>query len=204
MDPLADRDTMKRLYQPPAEQFTRVNVPELTYFMVDGAGSPQGPAYARALKYLSTVVFPIRVEARKRMGADFVEPPVEALYWSDDPADFVHANLDKWKWRIMIVAPPWITEQMLASAVSQAETRLGPPPETLQLEKLEEGDCVQILHRGDYPEQGPIMHRLHGEYLPAHGLAPAGYHHEIYLNDPNRTAPDKRRTILRQPVKSVD
>jgi hypothetical protein len=70
----------------------------------------------------------------------------------------------------------------------------------LGLENLHEGKSVHILHVGDYNGIGAICRRLYDEYLPAHGLTPNGHYHEIYLNDPRRTAPEKRKTVIRQPV----
>jgi hypothetical protein len=66
---------------------------------------------------------------------------------------------------------------------------------------LAEGRSVQTMHIGSYDDEGPILKRLHEEFLPKHGLTEAGTHHEIYLSDPRKTAPEKLKTILRQPVR---
>jgi hypothetical protein len=89
------------------------------------------------------------------------------------------------------------------------ELLLSPPPsellklfflESLRLEKLHEGKSVQILHVGDYTEIGAVCEKLYTDYLPENNLKPNGYYHEIYLNDPTRTAPQKRKIVIRQPV----
>ena len=72
----------------------------------------------------------------------------------------------------------------------------------LRFERLDEGKSVQTMHVGSYDEEGPTLERLHREFLPQNGLVETGHHHEIYLGDPRKTAPEKLKTILRQPVKA--
>lgn len=75
--------------------------------------------------------------------------------------------------------------------------------DALRVGTLDEGLCVQVLHVGPYGDEGPLLATLHDEWLPAQGLRPTGRHHEIYLGDPRRTASERLRTILRQPVERV-
>jgi hypothetical protein len=136
------------------------------------------------------------------MGKDFVEPPLEGLWWADDPDDFVHGRRDRLRWRMLIVTADWVTSAMFDDAVNDARARLSKAPDSLRLERYDEGRCVQIMHVGDYPNEAePIARRLHDEFLPRHGLVPNGPHHEIYLNDPERVAPERLRTVVRQPVR---
>lgn len=100
----------------------------------------------------------------------------------------------------MIMQPEWITSEMFGTAVERAENKLGSPPETLRLEDFEEGLSVQIMHTGPYADEAPTIARLHGEFLPQNGLVENGHHHEIYLGDPRRTAPERLKTVLRQSV----
>jgi hypothetical protein len=93
---------------------------------------------------------------------------------------------------------------MFDNGVATAAARLGEPPASLRLERYPEGLSVQIMHVGPPSAEGSTIARLHGEFLPAHNLIPNGHHHEIYLNDPNRVAPPKLKTVLRQPVLSCD
>jgi hypothetical protein len=95
---------------------------------------------------------------------------------------------------MMIAQPEWIT----ASIVEEAKLAKG--TSTVRFEKLTEGRCVQILHVGSFDDETPVLARLHDEYLPAAGLRERGHHHEIYLSDPRKSAPEKLRTVLRQPV----
>jgi hypothetical protein len=131
-----------------------------------------------------------------------VEPPLEGLWWADDMQDFTCGNRDKLSWRMMIVyEPDWLTAEMFEDAVCAAKARLGDPPAGLRLERYLEGPSAQIMHVGPPSAEAPTVARLHREFLPAHNLVPNGHHHEIYLTDPNRVAPQKMKTVLRQPVR---
>jgi hypothetical protein len=198
------RAQLRKLYLPPHDRFVIVKVPKMRFLMIDGKGNPQGEPFSRALKWLFAVVYPIKRIARERMGRHFVEPPLEGLWWADDIADFVAGEKDRLRWRMMIPAiPDWVSADMFADAVAQAAERLGKAPKTLRLDTFEEGRSVQIMHVGPPAEQCETMTRLHAEYLPAHRLVCNGPHHEIYLTDPRRVAPEKQKTVLRQPVRSV-
>ena len=169
--------------------------------MIDGAGNPEGEPFQRALQWLFAVLHPIKLVAKERMGRHYIEPPLEGLWWADDIADFVAGKKNKLKWRLMIPATPdWIDEEMVADAIAQAARRLGKAPKTLRLDSFKEGRSVQIMHVGPPGSQAVTMARLHREFLPANHLIAHGRHHEIYLNDPRRVAPEKLKTVLRQPV----
>ena len=101
----------------------------------------------------------------------------------------------------MIVFIDWITREQFEEAIVKVGQKHGPAPETLRLENLYEGRSVQITHIGDYNELTAVCDILYNEYLPENNLKPNGYYHEIYLNDPARTAPNKRKVVIRQPVK---
>lgn len=101
----------------------------------------------------------------------------------------------------MIMTPDWITAKMF-EATHQVVASKHPEVDfhSLELRPLHEGLCVQVLHIGSYDDEGPILQRMHDEFIPANGLEMNGNHHEIYLGDPRKVAPEKLRTILRQPV----
>jgi hypothetical protein len=116
--------------------------------------------------------------------------------------DLVAGNRDRLTWRAMIVTADWVDDATFEQAVATAGERLGAPPDTLRLERYDEGRSVQIMFAGDYREAAAsIARRLHEEFLPEHDLVPNGHQREIYLNDPNRVAPEKWRTVVRQPVR---
>jgi len=195
------RAQLERLYLPSAADFSVVDVPPMDFFMIDGEGSLHVGLGEEALEWLFAAVHPIKRLARQRMGKDFVEPPLEGLWWGEDAEDFAPANRDRLRWTMMIPAPHWADDGMLRDAVEEASERLGEAPTTLRLDRYDEGRSVQIMHVGHHDVSCATLERLHREFLPANDLVPDGPHHEIYLNDPRRTAPEKRKTVLRQPVR---
>jgi hypothetical protein len=203
MSALDDRRRLEELYLPSADDFALVDVPDLQFVMIDGEGDHDSEAFAQAMRWLLAVIHPIKRTAKERMGKRFVEAPLEVLWWADDMRDFIAGNRGKFKWRLMIVTADWVDEEMFADAVAKAWQRLGQPPSSLRLERFAEGTSVQIMHIGPESAAVPTMARLHNEFLPEHNLIADGYHHEIYLTDPNRTAPEKLKTVLRQPVRHV-
>src|SRR5262245_65669445 len=94
------RQQIEELYLPPAGRFVDIDVPRMKYLMVDGTGSPDEEPFAQAMAWLFAVAHPIRRVAKVRMGKNFVEPPLEALWWADDPADFVAGRQDRVKSRL--------------------------------------------------------------------------------------------------------
>jgi hypothetical protein len=194
-------DRLRELYLPPDHQFTMVDVPEIRFAVIDGKGDPGNGESAEAAKWLYSVVHLVKPLVKARLGKNFVEPPLEYLCWAEDEKDFIEGNKDKWSWRAMIVFIDWITREQFEEAVLKVEQKRGPAPETLRLETLHEGKCVQIMHIGDYKELTAVCDVLYNEFLPENNLKPNGYYHEIYLNDPARTAPNKRKIVIRQPVR---
>jgi hypothetical protein len=194
---------LKEFYHPTHKEFSIVDVPKMRFLMIDGEGSPGSEVYSHAVTWLYSVIYPIKFIAKKRYGKDFVAPPLEGLWWADDMNDFIEVNKDNWKWRMMIAVPTWATDDLFEEAVEKAEKKLGERPKSLRMEYFEEGKAVQIMHIGPYSDEGPTIAKMHEEFMPANGLVPTGHHHEIYLNDPRRTAPEKLKTVLRQPVKKA-
>ncbi len=115
----------------------------------------------------------------------------------------------RWEWTLLLLVPDWIDRALVertADAVRAKATRAKPAParlDEIRFEVLEEGRCVQTLHVGSYDDEGPVLERMHEEFIPANGLRMTGRHHEIYLSDARRVAPERLRTILRQPVASA-
>ena len=194
---------LKELYHPPQKKFTLIDVPEIRYMMIEGAGDPEKADTAGAMKWLYAVVHLIKPYAEEQMGKRFVYPPIEFLFWADDDADFISGNKEKWKWRAMVVLAEFIpeaSEAIFNEAAAKVETKLGPAPGTLKLDYLHEGKCVQTMIVGDYDEVAGVCEKLYTQFLPENTLMPNGYYHEIYLNDPARVAPGKRKIVVRQPV----
>ena len=129
-------------------------------------------------------------------------PPLEGLWWADDVEAFTSArDKSRWDWTLMVLVPDWIGPQMVTDAIERVgakerPARLG----DLRLATLSEGRCVQTLHVGSFDDEAAVLARMHHEFIPENGLRMVGTHHEIYLSDVRRVDPEKRRTILRQPV----
>lgn len=196
---------LKDLYSPPAS-FTLVDVPPFQFLMVDGHGDPNtAPEYAHAVEALYAVSYKAKFLSKKETGRDYVVMPLEGLWWAADMEVFTTAR-DKsaWDWTMMILQPDWITQEMFEEAAGQAAKGKDLPAlPRLRLEAYHEGPSVQILHVGSYEDEAPVLQRLHREFLPENNLEPAGKHHEIYLGDPRKVAPEKLRTVLRQPVRKL-
>jgi hypothetical protein len=179
-----------------------VDVPELSFLMIDGHGDPNtAPAYAGAVRALYSVAYTIRFALKK--GPDAVDAPVmplEGLWWTPDMATFTTDDKAQWNWTLMIVVPGQVTAAVVDDARSAAARKhpLAPLAE-VRLERFAEGRCAQILHVGPYRAEGPTVAALHA-FIAEHGGTLTGRHHEIYLGDPRRAAPEKLRTIVRQPI----
>jgi len=204
MEKIDFKKKYKQLYKPSAKEFSIVEVPKMKFVMIDGEGEPGSKVYSNALQWLYSVVYPIKFNAKKRLEKVFVVPPLQGLWWADDMGDFIKGNKEKWKWRMMIAVPDWVDNEMFEEGKAKASKKLGDMPSSFRMEYFEEGKSVQIMHIGPYSEEAPTIAKLHNEFIPQNDLLENGHHHEIYLNDPRRTVPEKLKTVLRQPVKNID
>lgn len=196
---------LKDLYSPP-RKFVVVDVPGMQFLMVDGHGDPNvALEYQQALEALYAVAYKIKFLSKKQLGKDYVVPPLEGLWWAEDMETFTSArDKSQWDWTMMIMTPEWINGEVFAEALESV--RKGKNPAALpkvRLERYHEGLSVQIMHIGSYDEEGPTILEMHKEFLPQNAYRENGKHHEIYLGDPRRVAPEKLKTVLRQPVASL-
>jgi len=190
-----------------------VDLPKLGYAMVDGVGPPDGAEFAAAVQALYAVSYGAHFLVKKERGEAPKVMPLEAQWWVDDPdqqdiitaaalgqASIADTDRSRWRWRAMIVQPEPVGSDDIARAVERARVKQPSPAlDRLRFDWWSEGRCAQVLHLGPYAAEGPSIVRLH-EGLKAAGYRERGRHHEIYLGDPRRAAPDKLRTILRHPV----
>lgn len=208
MDKLDFKKIDRPLYSGKAGRWDRVQVPRMCFLTIEGQGDPNGPGYASALRVLYPLAYGIKFAAKAR-GADFVVPPLEALWWADDPAAFVSGDRAQWQWRAMLRMPEGVTgeevDAVRATVAAKLEKKGADISRLMDVkaDEIEEGDSLQILHIGPYTDEAPTLADLHDRLMPEQGLTFNGPHHEIYLSDPRRVAPEKLRTILRQPVKST-
>lgn len=193
----------KELYRPSNQEFSLVEVPALQFLMVDGHGDPNtAPEYTEAVEVLYAVAYKIKFLSKKE-GKDYVVPPLEGLWWAEDMAVFRSArDKSQWDWTMMIMTPEWINRDIYRAALEEvARKKTLPGSEKIRLEDYFEGLSVQILHLGSYDDEGPVLARMHDQFIPENDFRMNGKHHEIYLSDSRRTEPEKLKTILRQPVK---
>ncbi|WP_336659635.1 GyrI-like domain-containing protein [Leucobacter sp. USHLN153] len=187
-------------------EFRVLEVPETRYLMIDGHGDPNTSAgYAESLAALYPVAYQLKFMSKRELGRDYVVPPLEGLWWATDMEAFtVSRDKSQWDWTMMLMVPEWLDDENVERAIERAgEKEARALLSAVRFEGLSEGICVQTLHVGSFDDEGPVLERMHDEFMPANGLRFAGKHHEIYLSDPRRTAPDRLRTILRQPVVRV-
>ncbi|MEV5002185.1 GyrI-like domain-containing protein [Nocardioides sp. LML1-1-1.1] len=175
--------------------------------MVDGQGDPNtAPEYADALAALYPVAYTLKFASKRELDRDYVVPPLEALWWSDDMATFTTArDKSRWSWTAMLMVPDWVPAAAYDEALAQVARKGAPAAlDEVRRETLHEGRCVQTLHVGPYDDEAPVLAAMHDDFIPGAGLRMTGRHHEIYLGDPRRVAPERLRTILRQPVEPVE
>jgi hypothetical protein len=191
----------KELFTAPLNRFVPITAPPVSYLMADGHGDPnKATAYKLAVESLYATVYAIKFSC-KAEGRDFVVSPLEGLWSARDPESFVTRRKEEWDWTMMIMVPDYVDGETLSIAKSRAREKLGGLAESLRLESLEEGLCLQTLHVGSYDDEGPLLAALHGEIMPSGGYDFAGRHHEVYLSDPRKMPVQKLRTIIRQPVR---
>jgi hypothetical protein len=197
--------TLKTLYGPSSRSFSIVDVPPMQFLMIDGHGDPNtASAYQEAVEALYAVAYGVKFVSKRELDRDYVVPPLEGLWWAEDIQAFISRDKGSWDWTMMIMQPEWVTEAMVEAATARAgESKDLPALGKLRLQTYHEGLSVQILHLGSYDDEAPTIARMHFEFMPAQGLMPAGKHHEIYLSDPRRVAPEKLKTVLRQPVREM-
>jgi hypothetical protein len=192
----------KHLYGIKPGPILAVDVPPLTYLMLDGEGDPNiSPAFSQAIEALYSLSYTLKFTLKKSQRAiDYGVMPLEGLWWADDPRAFYEANKSAWKWTAMILQPEFIAQADVDAAFEEVRKKKNPVALNQgRIGTLAEGASAQALHIGPFSAEGPTIQRMH-DFIHAAGKQLRGKHHEIYLSDPRRTAPEKLKTILRQPM----
>ena len=198
------RKELRHLYEPPAREVVAVEVPAMSFLMVDGRSDPNvSREYQEAVEVLYGLAYALKF-ASKKAGIDYPVMPLEGLWWVEGAGTVgfdMMAHRDAWQWTMMIMQPDHVTADQVEAAVAALGRKKGLPAlAKVRFERFEEGLVAQVMHVGPYSAEKPTIDRVHA-YIAAQGCVPSGKHHEIYLGDPRRGAPEKLRTVIRQPMR---
>ncbi len=201
----------KHLYQPSAKKIEAIQIPKLQFVMIDGAiekGEAPGtsPMFAEATQVLYSLCYTLKfmLKKRKTNAVDYPVMPLEGLWWVED-GFFDITVKDNWFYTLMIMQPEVVTTELFEEAREQVRKKKGDSDmlSKLHLAHFEEGLCVQVMHIGPYATELATFDRMK-EFMKENSLkdnvGPNGKHHEIYISDPRKAAPDKMKTVLRHPV----
>jgi hypothetical protein len=179
-----------------------VSVPRLAYLMIDGRGAPESDAFMDAVAALYSAAYTLKFLVKGGGRTDFAVAPLGARWWADDWDAFIAGRREEWQWTAMILQPDHVAAADFDATLDELarKKKCTAAHDRLRLETLEEGPCVQVLHLGPYADEGPAIAAMHA-FAEAQGYALTGRHHEVYLSDPRRTAPEKLKTVLRQQLK---
>ncbi len=193
---------LKHLYLPSSKQVVAIDVPAMSFLMVDGQGDPNtSQSYADAVEVLFALSYAIKFSIKKGpLAIDYGVMPLEGLWWADDMSDFTTGDRSGWQWTMMIMQPHFVTREMFDEAVSAVGKKKEPVAlPGVRLETFAEGAAAQIMHIGPFSEEGPVIERVH-DFIERSGRECAGKHHEIYLTDIRKADPAKWKTVIRQPM----
>ena len=199
MEKVDFKKQLKHLYRPPAKNAVAVEVPVMNFLMLDGEGDPNSaPAYGEAVEALYAVAYALKFMIKKGPQAvDYGVLPLEGLWWVEDMRQFSVENKSAWQWTMMIMQPEYVTRELYEAALVQVEAKKGPPAlGKMRLESYAEGLSAQIMHSGPYAAEAPTIEKLH-QFIADQGYQRRGKHHEIYLGDPRRTAPERLKTVIK-------
>ncbi len=201
------KKAFKHLFSASAKKPSIVEVPECQYIMIDGAGHPQGnSAFEKAMQTVYSIMYTLKMgwkfeKYERPYGyVDFTVPPPEALWWMADGSQMDLLRKSEWRWTLLMMLPDFFTKKMLDDGAEAVREKKGADAiAPYRFERWEEGTCVQMMHVGPYAAEEVTLEKM-DSLTTAEGFKMEGKHHEIYLSDPGRTAPEKLKTILRQPV----
>ena len=190
-----------------------VTIPKMNYIAVRGKGDPneESGAYQQAISVLYAVAYTLKMsyktDHRIEGFFEYVVPPLEGFWWQDGAAGVDYANKDNFNWISVIRLPDFVTEQDFAWAVETAAKKKKLDCSKAEFLTMEEGLCVQIMHHGSYdsePETVALMDAYLAENGYVNDFSEDRLHHEIYLSDPRKAAPEKWKTVIRHPIKGKD
>jgi hypothetical protein len=197
------KKTLKPYYTASTATPSIIEVPPMNCLMVDGIGDPNGQTFQEAVGWLYRVAYTLKFAFKKEKAVDYPVMALEGLWSAGNAADFLSDKRDDWKWTLFITVPDIVTTQDVELAVAAARKKAKFPGfPVVRFEGFVEGKAAQVMHVGPYAAEGPTIERLH-RFVEEQGYQLRGKHHEIYLGDPRRSAPEKLKTILRHPVEKA-
>lgn len=199
----------KEFYLPPKTPGI-ADIPEMNFVAVRGRGNPNDPngEYKKAISLLYGISFTIKMSYKGSHRIEgyfpYVVPPLEGLWWQDGITGIDYSHKENFRWISMIRLPEFVTKEEFDWAVREAEEKKQTDFSPAEFFTYHEGLCVQCMHVGSYDEEPATLRKME-DFLSECGYQPdfsgKRLHHEIYLSDPRRTAPEKLKTVIRQPIK---
>ena len=183
---------------------TLVKIGPATYLGITGEGAPGEPAFATRIGALYAMAYTVKMTRKFSGRKDYTISKLETQYWTGEMGnEFSDVPRGQWRWRLLIRTPKFVDGKELKQAAAVLLAR-GKPPEVKEVElvSITPSQCVQLLHVGPYQRIGEAVAAMR-VFAESRGLAFHGLHHEIYLSDPRRVAPEKLKTILREPVRKA-
>ncbi len=189
-----------------------VDVPSANYIAVRGQGNPndEGGAYQKAIGVLYAVAYTLKMSYKTDYKIEgffeYVVPPLEGFWWQDDVQGVDYSDKDSFRWISVIRLPDFITQKDFDWAVETASKKKKMDCSAAEFLTIEEGLCVQIMHLGAFDDE-PATVAFMDQFLTEHGyendFESGRLHHEIYLSDARRVAPEKWKTVIRHPIRKV-
>ena len=199
----------KEFYMP-AARLSIVTVPPMNYIAVRGEGDPKAEdgAYKQAIGLLYGIAFTIKMskkgDHRIEGFFDYVVPPLEGFWWQDGVKWIDYARKDRFQWISVIRLPDFVTKKDFDWAVAEATRKKKTDFSRAEFLTCDEGLCVQCLHIGSYDDEPATVEQMH-RYMEELGYAlditEQRLHHEIYLSDVRKVAPEKLKTVIRHPIR---
>ena len=199
----------KDLYSPKNQPMI-IDVPEITFVAVEGKGNPndKNGEYHKAMELLYGIEYTIKMS---KMGTnipngyfDYVVPPLEGLWWVDNSTTIPPKDKSEYNWISIIRLPEYVTEDVFSWARNEVKNKKNIETEKAEYIKIKEGLCVQCMHIGSYDEEQKtikLMEKYIEENILVNDINEKRRHHELYLSDPQKTAAEKLKTILRIPIR---
>ncbi len=169
------------------------------YLSIEGKGEPAGESFVEAIESLYPFAYGVK-KICKLQERDFGVPKLEGLWWVESEKNALEVPKSQWHWKLLIRMTEFVDAEMVEKARVEVYNKKGLALlKQIEYIEIDEGECVQALHVGPYTTEPETIERM-SDYIKDNGYIETGLHHEIYLSDPRKTAPEKLKTILRQPI----